>query len=506
MTQTAVLTKQGIKWDTHINGITINTFVLPNRKAWSYQVINGKSSLTPEIISKHPPYVDAQRSRDRSIKNALERQTVYDGSIDDIMVSFDEFVLSMSSSIVDTYFKKIGTHATERKTTEYTVKAEEILGNGDPIKYIMDTYNSIHKGDIETGKLLILSIGSQCVKNTKGIQPKLSGESGKGKTHACQTVLHLIPEDYWVETSLSGKGIFYANVNPGIIVFSDDATIGEDLESTVKRATTNFQKKTFHLTVDTNRKSIKLEVPARILWWLTSVDDDMSTQTINRLFGVPVDESDDMDQVVMEFELQKAKTGEDDFPINEEVLVCREIFHIVKDCFFRVVIPFSDDIVWTDKKNRRNLSIFLDLVRSFAIYRFMQRDLIDEDVIVATLEDFEDARVLYCNRGETQTTKLTALENRIIRFIAQTGDVDSAMLQTAMNITRARVSQVMRGQRNDKGLLSKYPGLRVRDVTDRDGDRTTRRKMYEVVNFNPLENYRDIVYLKETFNKHGGAL
>lgn len=496
MIKKAVLTKHGIKWYTNIDDISMIAFVRHDQESWFYRVIKGNIPLTPEIPSKSPPYTDAQRGRDLHIKKALERQKVYTGPIDEIMDSFNEFVLSMSSSMVDMYFKKLGSGVDERKDTEYTKKAEEILKNGDPMKYIMDTFNSIHKGDVETGKLLILSIGSQCVRNTKGIQPKLSGESGKGKTHACQTVLHLVPEDYWVETSLSGKGLFYADIGPGTIIFSDDTTPGEDLESTIKRSTTNFQKKTFHLTVDTNRRSTKLDVPARILWWLTSVDDDMSTQTINRLFGVPVDESEDMDQVVMEFELQKAETGEDDFPVNEEVLVCREIFHIVKDCFFRVVIPFSMDIVWADKKNRRNLSIFLDLVRSFAIYRFSQREHIDDTTIVATIDDFEDARALYCNRGETQTTKLTPLENRIIRFISQTGDVDSAMLQTAMNITRARVSQIMRGQRGDKGLISKVPGLRVRDITDRDGDRTTRRKIYEVVNFNLLESYSDIVHLK----------
>lgn len=495
MTNKAVITKYGIRWNTHIDDISINAAVLHDLETWSYQVVKGTTAITPEIHSKTPPYADAQRGRDTYIRKALDRQSIYTGSIDDVMNSFNDFVLSVSSSMVRTYFKSIDSQTDEYIETEYTVEAEEILKNGDPIKYIMDTYNSIHKGDIETGKLLILSIGSQCVRNTKGIQPKLSGESGKGKTHACQTVLHLVPEDYWVETSLSGKGLFYADIEPGTIIFSDDATVGEDLESTIKRSTTNFQKKTFHLTVDSNRKSAKLNVPARILWWLTSVDDDMSTQTINRLFGVPVDESEDMDQIVMEFELEKAETGEDDFPVNKEVLVCREIFRIIKEHFFRVVIPFSKDIVWADKKNRRNLSIFLDVVRSFTVYRFLQRDHIDETSIVATVDDFEDARVLYSKRGETQTTKLTPLENRIIRFISQTGDVDSAMLQTAMNITRARVSQIMRGQRNDKGLLSKYPGLRVRDITDRDGDRTTRRKMYEVVNFNPLEDYLDIVSL-----------
>ena len=491
------ITRRGILWNTGIDGILIIAFTRHDQETWVYRVIEGKIPLTPEIRSKTPPYVDAQRGRDLYIKKALERQKVYSGSINDIMDSFNEFVLSMSSSMVDTYFKKLNTTKDEHKETEYTTKAKEILKNRDPIKYIMDTYNSIHKGDIETGKLLVISIGSQSVKNSKGIQPKLSGESGKGKTHACQTILHLVPEKHWIETSLSAKGLFYADIDPGTIIFSDDAEISEDLESTIKRSTTNFQKSTVHISVDTNRKSVKLNVPPRILWWLTSVDDDMGTQTINRLFGVSVDESSDMDEAVARFQLDKAESGEDEFPINEETLVCREIFNIVKSMFLRVVIPFANNIEWMDKKNRRNLPIFLDIIKSFSIFRFMQRDRVDDETIMSSINDFNDARDLYCSRGETQTTKLTEIELKTLRCIHQYGEVDSKMLQTALNVSRQRVSAILNGRDGKKGgLLSKVSGLRVHDISDKDGERTTRRKVYELVDFNLLENYMDIVRLR----------
>ncbi|HQB07513.1 MAG TPA: hypothetical protein PK712_06615, partial [Rectinema sp.] len=63
------------------------------------------------------------------------------------------------------------------------IKAEalDILKNGDPVEYILNVYSRLHVGDIQIGKVLLLSIANQSVLNSEGLQPKLSGASGKGK-------------------------------------------------------------------------------------------------------------------------------------------------------------------------------------------------------------------------------------------------------------------------------------------------------------------------------------
>ncbi len=121
--------------------------------------------------------------------------------------------------------------------------------------------------------------------------------------------------------------------------------MGEELESAIKRATSDFQDETTHLTVNTNRKGVMLKIPPRISWWLANVDSDMSTQTINRQFGVTIDETREMDDEVRDFQLEKATNGEIKFPITEEVLVCREIMRTVKETLIIVKIPFAKNIV-----------------------------------------------------------------------------------------------------------------------------------------------------------------
>ena len=66
-------------------------------------------------------------------------------------------------------------------------EARRILKTGNPIEYILDTFNTIHVEDRQTGEILALSVGSACIENCAGLHPKLSGESGKGKSHSCKT-------------------------------------------------------------------------------------------------------------------------------------------------------------------------------------------------------------------------------------------------------------------------------------------------------------------------------
>lgn len=187
-------------------------------------------------------------------------------------------------------------------------KAIEVLRNGDPVDYMIRVYNRLHVGDTQIGKILLLSIGCQSVINSEGLQPKLSGPSGKGKTHAAKSIYHLIPDlGYKLAGSLSAKSLFYfPDMKPGTIVFSDDITMSSDLEDTLKRAMTNFQQKTKHRTV-TRDGYAELEIPERTTWWLTSVDSQYSDELLSRLFGLDIDDSSNQDDEVTKQQLKSAK-------------------------------------------------------------------------------------------------------------------------------------------------------------------------------------------------------
>lgn len=391
---------------------------------------------------------------------------------------------------------------TEREQDRFIDEANKILKTGDPVKYLLTTFASMHKGDYDTAMVLLISIATQSILNSDGIHPTLSGESGKGKSHVCKTILHMVPEEYWMNTSLSGKAVFYTDIKPGTIIFSDDSTIGEELESAIKRATSDFQEETSHLTVNVNRKGMLLTMPPRISWWLANVDSDMSAQTINRQFGVTIDETAEMDDEVRDFQLEKATTGELKFPITDEVLVCREIMRVIKETTAVVTIPFAKNIVWKGSGNRRNLPIFLDIVKAFATLRIKQRVKCSENVIEASIEDYDDAKQLYYGRAETQTTKLNDMELKLIHILASSGDLDTTQLQKLMGTYQVKIHNLIHGRNGSGGLLAKVPELRVEKAavkveTENGSIKTVQKNIYSVHDFDLFGSYGEIVGMEK---------
>jgi hypothetical protein len=354
------------------------------------------------------------------------------------------------------------------------LKATEILERGNPIQYILDTYHKIHVGDEITGKATLAGIGSQSVKNSSGIQPKVSGKSGKGKSHAEKTILHLTPREYIIESSLSDMAVYHLDLKPGTIIFSDDTEVSEGLQGVIKRATTNYQIQTIH-TISVKKEggawgAMQLTIPPRIMWVLTSVDDNGSIEFLNRQLNLGVDESQDQDKKVMEHHLRKAVTGEVEFSINDDVLVCREIIKDIKSRCLTVRIPYAERIIWNDPENRRNLPQFLDLIKSFAVFDHRHRVHTDENTIEANEIDFETALSLYSTRSINQKFKLNDNELGVLKKMVKGLPHDIKMIQTLTGLSYASVYRLFHGRDGKGGLLNKVPDLIYEPETDYMGE------------------------------------
>jgi hypothetical protein len=382
-------------------------------------------------------------------------------------------------------------------------KALDILRNEDPVEHILSIYSRIHVGDVQIGKVLLLSIANQSVLNSEGLQPKLSGASGKGKTHAAKSMFHLIPDvGYKLEGSLSAKSMYYyPDLKPGTVIFSDDIRINADLEDTLKRAMSNFQQPTRHRTV-TREGYAELEIPKRIAWWLTSVENPYGDELLNRLFGLDVDDSVDQDEAVTKQQLERAKYGDVALPEDDDVKVCRAIINEVKKKLFKVIIPYSDYIVWKGAGDRRNLPRFLDLIKGFAALRFMQRTEIFDDEILASLKDFEDAKALY-EQGKTGlATKLTKAEQRLVGWMVGKGPlsindiVKEYLKPNGGQYTSEAIRKMLEGKRDGKGLTDKVPGMLVHGSGGK-GD----EKRYEIPSFEDGSSLEIVSLKPEAYEK-----
>jgi hypothetical protein len=429
-----------------------------------------ESLFAEEETSEELERIEEEREATKKMLSEASREKVIDG----------QYMTSLANRI-----KQLDNLA-EIENPAITARALEILRTGDPVEYILGVYGRLHVGDIEIGKVLLLSIANQSVLNSEGLQPKLSGPSGKGKTHAAKAMYHLIPDvGYKLEGSLSAKSLFYhPDLKPGTIVFSDDIRMNAELEDTLKRAMSNFQQKTTHMTVSKDLKSQSLEIPERIAWWLTSVESQYGVELLNRLFGLDVDDSVDQDDAVTKQQLGRAKYGEVALPEDEDVKVCRSIINEVKKKIFTVIIPYSDMIEWKGAGDRRNLPRFLDLIRGFAVLRFMQRPDMGDNEILASLKDFDDAKALY-ELGKTGlATKLTKTDLKLVTWMTGKGPLSTNDIvkeyrkSNGGQYTPEAIRKRLEGEKGGKGLTDKIPGMLVHGSGGK-GD----EKKYEIPSF-----------------------
>jgi Bifunctional DNA primase/polymerase, N-terminal len=366
-----------------------------------------------------------------------------------------------------------GTHEDIPTDIKTIIRARAVyeLQHRDPFQYCFDTYQQSHASDVELGKVTLLSIVNQSVLNSIGIFPKATGGSGKGKTSGKTAVVHLVPPKYVFKRSFSDKALFYLDLPPEAILFFDDRNLSEGMEELVRCVMDDFQGTKQHTSVHEG-KSQTMNIPPRCMVMFTNVDSSLNIQTANRTVDVTVDESEAADQAVHNISVKRAEAGAPKYPETFEVMVCREIFRIIKEEIgpFRVVVPYARFINWPGKSNRRNFDIFVDFIHGFAAFRCMQRKT-REGVIFADVRDFDDAVVLYRSLSKTQTSKLTEREWLVVQAIFD-NDKSATMKELVEalkphHLSYYTIRDIVKGRKNkSSGLLDKVDGLTVTSVRE----------------------------------------
>lgn len=386
-------------------------------------------------------------------------------------------------------------------TDEIATEAIEILRNGDPLRKLRKTFTALHSGDLEVLDILAVAVGAQSCLNTQGVQPALTGNKGAGKTSAAKAAVHLFPREYLLTSTFSNKALFYADLKPGMILFSDDTTLTPDMTDLIKRCMSSFQEETEYRTVDGKLKPRVYTIPPRTMFLFTSLGDQGDDQLNDRQFKIGVETDERKDEDYETFLKRKATEGEPDYPLTRDVLVCRAMVLEVKRRLFRVRMPFFKYVSFEDKSNRRIMRNFVDFIAAVAALRFMQRQQSEPDeagviTLTATTEDMQTAAALFKSNEDTRKLGLTKEERALWQYIAdQGGEIPEGELierysksgqrrtATRTNIRRLLYGRTDRG-REDGGLVGKIPGAHVRkdlvSTTGKSGE-TIRRQQNVIV-------------------------
>jgi hypothetical protein len=366
-------------------------------------------------------------------------------------------------------------------------RALEILERGDPLGFLLDTFSQIHVGDRDAAEVQFIAFGCQSSSNSHGIQANWTGPSGKGKSAGAEACYHLLPKMYVLKGSVSAKSLFYHKDLPdGACIFLDDLKVeeGSDLEATIKRSTSAFQEGAYHETLDGNRQLLRMRLPKRLCWTLTYVDViESGDQFLNRMFVIKTDSSREADEQVCRHILLRAERGESAFPVIEEVTISKAMMLDIKNKPpYRVVIPnLSERVSFTDRRNRRNPDLFVDLVIGLACLRHRQRKREQvregEWTLYASMEDIREAARIFNAQGDYLGSRLDDAERAAALFIFEAGEAGLSIKALAeklrakypedgWNEKKARRLLLGRQEKNGGmgGLAGRLPGLYSEDV------------------------------------------
>jgi len=372
----------------------------------------------------------------------------------------------------NTELKEISDNHTSAKTS-IEEEAMNILQSGSPIDYIMKEYSRVHVGDKELGEFLLATIGCQLCANTDGLQPDLSGESGKGKSDACKAMGSLIPKEFFNKGSRSPMALFHMQgLKPGSVIFMDDVeSFSPKEESILKNVTSQYQESFDHSYTDMSKGGAKkgqtLSLPPRLTFWITSVSSSFDSQVLNRCIKLHVDESKEQDEAVFTRQKDAARKGSYRLTQTHEILVCQAIIKHLKELEpVSIGIPFVDNIQWNDCANRRNFPMFCDVIRAFAALNQYQRAWSSDDSLIANLDDFDRAAGLWSTIDKAQSTGLTANEQTVLSVIAASGNqgISQSQLAIKCDMNKGSISRALHGikqpdQTMKGGLLNKVDSL-----------------------------------------------
>ena len=148
-----------------------------------------------------------------------------------------------------------------------------ILTTGDPLREMLRTFALDHEGDATVAECLTLSLASRSVINTNGLHVSVTGESGKGKSHAFGTMLRQVPERFRLKGAMSNKALFYHDgLQPGSVIVLDDTTLSDEMQEILKGVTTSFREPFIYRTVSRDRKGFVCTIPERCVWWVAKVE------------------------------------------------------------------------------------------------------------------------------------------------------------------------------------------------------------------------------------------
>lgn len=271
--------------------------------------------------------------------------------------------------ITDAAIKKAEEEAAQHNAV-LEKRAMEILDTGDPILEIKQGYALNHFGDDEVYRAVVYASVLQSSVTTKGLQVYINGEKGAGKSSSLKAAIHLLPQEWVVDSSFSSKALYYESLPEKSIIILDDSALNDEQVTLLKRCITNFQCETHHKTV-INHQIKRMAIPPRILWLGTSVMEEGDEQFRDRFVALSIRNERIDDEEYVRWELERRGQGRKEIETNKAVELSRAILRHFREREF--IVEGIEKIKFSYVNDRRLVNMFLDFVEASAILHYRQR-------------------------------------------------------------------------------------------------------------------------------------
>jgi len=425
-----------------------------------------------EIISKlarlNKKLVDNQRLDAETLKDIKRMAYAYFDALDKIEALSDD---------------------NERSSDEITQKALEIINNQEVMNQFLKTFKTLHAGDEEAAKVMMLISVTGSSLTSEGIHMFLTGPKGSGKSTAIRAFLHLWPPEYVVSGEFSPRALYYNNnLKPGCAIWPDDWYSTPEVESHIRRIMSEFQQETQYQTVGKGEggtnQGITITIPPRVSFFFSNTSDTGSDELADRQYRLSIVPDDASDKAFWEFLKDRIKTGREPSPDTEDVKICREILRYYKNKRFKVIVPFADRIEFRSLKVRRDISMFISFLDACAVLNHAKRACTEESddegpitIVEADEEDFHQALLLFeasANDGGREH-KLSKEEMNLLIWLSEKmnqypngiperiihAEYLSGETEKHRKPSRSTLRRILYGKDGVGGIINKVPGCDI---------------------------------------------
>lgn len=322
---------------------------------------------------------------------------------------------------------------------------DESISSGTWKEIVKAALDSSIVGEDSLKWILLYSGMSSCL--SERFHVFINGDSQKGKTYIEEKVGELFPTDRLITIqTMSAKAAYYNTEQQGknyyankILALDEFKDLSSDAKAMIKVLMNMGSAPLTNDTVSDHKKAVRQVIEGRPVIWANSAElfDDAMSQLKNRFFTASIDETDEQDRRVNEWQRHIAKYGRPAEDVERLALAQAIISRLVSESGYSVLIPLTDAIKQRDTGNRAEFERFKVLISAIAFTNRRRRMSFEHEgtnYLMAALSDMKEAMDLWTFFDRSQTTGLAPRHLKVIAVLNRSSGMDLDEVTESYNV------------------------------------------------------------------------